>query len=315
MRSNGQLASGLPYFLIFPVWPFKALGVRLALDMHDPMPELFASRFGHARGFLFGLLVLVERWSVRVADAVFVVHQRHHDILVERGIPPAKMTIVMNCADERIFDPERHALPVSSGDEFVILYHGSVVERYGLDTLVRAAARVAPDLPALRVHIVGSGDFEGPLRDLVATLGLEGVVHMESGVPHEQIPPRILAADACVVPMRDDLFTNLILPVKLLEAVAMCRPVVSSRTRNIERYFDDRALYYFTPGDSDDLARSLRAIATDPVARRCHATEASWQARPYRWSEAQAEYLAAVAALADPGHRRRRASVAAQKDS
>lgn len=291
----------LPDILILAAWPFKLAGARLLLDMHDTMPELYASRSGGRRGAVFQLLVVLERLSAAMADEVLVVHRRQGDILAQRGIPRCKMHVVMNSADERRFSP---TLCQSSArrdrEHFVVLYHGSLVERYGLDTLVRAAGIVAADLPALRVDIVGDGDYRSALEAMIDTLDVGHIVRLVGDVPHADMPMYIARADACVVPIHRDIFTDDILPAKLLEAVAMERPVIASRTTNIVRHFGNQALCYFTAGDPADLACCLYRVATDPGLRKRLVMEAAVQSARYTWSHTKGEYLEVLAGLCKP---------------
>ncbi len=300
----------LPDFLILAASPFKLLGARLLLDIHDTMPELYASRFGGRReGQAFRVLVGVERVSVWVADKVLVVDQRERELLAARGVPWRKMHVVMNSADEGLFSVPPAGAPEGTGpasgtraaEEFVVLYHGTVVERYGLETLVRAVALLRDTMPTLRVNIVGDGDFRERLRALIGELALDDIVRLIGAVPTTAIPQYILAADACVAPLNRDIFTENILPVKLLEAVAMERPVVCSRTPTIMRYFSDEAVCYFTPGDPGDLARALTLVATEPDLRQSLVTHARKEAQPYRWSASRQEYLGVVDALSGAG--------------
>jgi glycosyltransferase involved in cell wall biosynthesis len=138
---------------------------------------------------------------------------------------------------------------------------------------------------------------------------VQHIVRLEPGVPYDRVPAEIAAADACVVPVNRDVFTDDILPVKLLEAVAMQRPVIASRISNIERHFDDRAICYCTPGDVGDLARCLRTVATDAKYRQRLVAEAGRQAQPYRWARVKPHYLAAIAGLIQAPVLRRRASL------
>jgi glycosyltransferase involved in cell wall biosynthesis len=284
--------------------PYKLFGTRLVMDLKDHTPELFASRFDVGRSSLvFRSLVVVERLCARLADRILVVHDRQKELLAARGIPWWKMTTVLNAADERIFDPALYSpgdTETAAEDRFVLLYLGTILQRQGLDILVQAAARVAPDLPSLRVHILGRGDFRSRVCDLITELGLEDVVRVgdEEGVPYHEVPEHLQSADACVIPVRQDLFTDDILPVKLLEAVAMKRPVIASRTTTMMRHFDDRAICYVTPGNVDELADAIRRLAKDRALRERLVREASRQAAPYTWQAAKARYCAVVDAVA-----------------
>ena len=97
-----------PDALIFATLPIKLRGVPVLLDLRELMPELFMSRFGLARdSAVVRVLTWLERLACAYASGVLVLHERHRRIMLGRGIPAAKLTQVMNCPDERVFDPAR----------------------------------------------------------------------------------------------------------------------------------------------------------------------------------------------------------------
>ena len=98
----------MPDFLVFSALGPKLLGAKVILDVHDLMPELYASKFGLPEShWIIRALKWVERLSVRFADAAVAVHQPHLDALVAHGNPADKFTIVMNLPDPDMFRPAR----------------------------------------------------------------------------------------------------------------------------------------------------------------------------------------------------------------
>jgi Glycosyltransferase Family 4 len=92
----------LPDALVFAAAIPKLFGARVILDLHELMPELYVSKYGHRR-FGVRLMALMERMSASFADRVLTVSRPTWQVLVRRGIPLSKLEIVMNSADERIF--------------------------------------------------------------------------------------------------------------------------------------------------------------------------------------------------------------------
>ena len=139
----------------------KALGAKVILDQHDPMPELMMTIFNLEESSL-GVRVIrkLEKWSMACADLVITVNVACKRIFGARSCSPEKIGIVMNSPDGEIF-PYRAArsYPVSEGPSrkpFVIMYHGSLVERNGLDLAVDALARVRETVPDAELRIYGS---------------------------------------------------------------------------------------------------------------------------------------------------------------
>jgi glycosyltransferase involved in cell wall biosynthesis len=133
----------MPDILVFSALVPKARGAKVILDLHDPMPELMMTIFGleqHSRGVR--LLKRLEKWSLRFADAVLVVNAACERIVSGRSCAAEKLRVVMNSPDESIFkfrEPsEQWENERDTAKPFVVMYHGSLVERHGLDIAVAA---------------------------------------------------------------------------------------------------------------------------------------------------------------------------------
>ena len=289
-----------PDALVFCTLPLKLSRVPVILDLRELTPELFMSRFGLARhSAVVRILTVLERWACRYANAALVLHERHRRIMTGRGIPDARLTEVMNCPDERVFDPtktplSRDGLPLgqhAADGKFVVIHHGGMMQRYGVDLLVRALASVRDQIPGLQLELYGTGDFRPEIERMVAELGLADIVNLHGQQPLELIPPAIAAADVGVAPMRQDIFTDCGLPTKLLEYVALGIPGVASRTATTADYFDDSMVQFFRPGDAADLAEKLLVLYRDPVAAQAQAARARRFTEAHNWPGERARYL------------------------
>jgi glycosyltransferase involved in cell wall biosynthesis len=272
----------MPDFLVFSAIGPKLLGAKVILDVHDLMPELYASKFGLRKShWMIKTLKLVERLSVQFADAAVAVHQPHLDALIQHGNSAEKFTIVMNLPDPSMFRP-RNGRP--EPDEFTMIYHGMVGTRNGLDVAVRAVALVADELPCLTLRIIGDGDDFARVRDLVRELGVAGTVRLEQGLrPIEEIIPALEGATIGVVPIIDDPFTKYMLPVKLLEYVALGLPVICSSTPTIRAYFTEEMLAFAPPGDAEALATRIVELYRDQGRRSQLTAEASKFTENHNW--------------------------------
>jgi glycosyltransferase involved in cell wall biosynthesis len=292
-RYHSVQVHNLPDFLVFAALVPKMTGARVLLDLHDLMPEFLGSRLGLSmRHPLVRLVALQERLSCGFADTVVTVTDRWRDRLVERGVDPSKVAVVMNVADPALFS-RRDTEP--SHEEFRVLYHGTLTHRYGVDLLIEAAHLLTQRLPRLRMWILGDGDARSDLMETVGRLGLEATVEFSEGmldVPSLQ--SYLLDADVGVVPNRSTRFTDDLLPTKLLEYVAVGIPVVTARTPMIDSLFDERQVEFFAPGDAADLAKRLEMLAGAPERRREMVQATAGFVEEHRWDHIARRYVSLV---------------------
>jgi glycosyltransferase involved in cell wall biosynthesis len=286
----------MPDFLVLAALGPKLLGAKVVLDVHDLMPELYASKFDVPEShWMVRGLTAVERWSIRLADRAVAVHRPHLDALVRHGNPREKFEILMNLPDPSVFRP-RPEQPSSA--TFTLVYHGMVGKRHGLDVAVRAVALARGDVPGLQLRIIGDGDHFPEIARLVEELGVAENVRLDRGiVPIEELLPTIAAADAGIVPILDDPFTQYMLPVKLLEYVAVGVPVIASATDTITAYFDEEMLSLCRPGEPEDIAAAIVRLHHDEARRKALTVHADRFTARHNWEAEKMKYYTLVDAL------------------
>jgi glycosyltransferase involved in cell wall biosynthesis len=289
----------MPDYLVFAALGPKLLGAKVVLDLHDLVPELYASKFGADDSkWVVRLTKLVERACVRFSDRALAVHEPHLDALVGHGNPEGKFTIVMNAPDPRLF-PRRHETPVAAG--FTVIYHGTISRRHGLDVAVRAVALARRSYEDIRLEVVGDGDGVAELRTLVGDLGLGAAVSITEGrFPAEELRPLFDRASAGVVPLSHDVFTRYMLPVKLLEYVALGLPVICSRTDTVQAYFDETMVSFVEPGSDEDLAAKLVELRDDEEKRRRLVARADSFLEEHSWLRERERYYSVIDSLLGP---------------
>jgi glycosyltransferase involved in cell wall biosynthesis len=286
----------LPDFLVFAAWLPKLSRARLILDIHDLMPEFYASRFNSSMSsWPVRLVRLQEYLACRFADHVISVTDLWRSALIGRGLPAEKVSVVMNVANDSIF--RQPAAERGSGEpgSFRLFYHGTITRRYGIDVAIRAVDSVRRQIPGIHLTVHGVGEYRDALVQLVEELGLgEHVRFTTDYIPTTELPNFIRQADLGVVPYRRDIFTDGILPTKLMEYVALGVPVIAARTPVIESYFDDRMVQFFAPEDHEDLARGIVSLYADRQRLRELARNADIFNQRYSWAAVSAQYLALV---------------------
>jgi glycosyltransferase involved in cell wall biosynthesis len=292
--------NSMPDALVFAAAVPKLRGARVVLDLHECMPEFFQVKFGAGpRHPAVRLVAAAEQASIRFADQVITCTEQMREAFVARGADPGKIAVVLNAADEAIFDARRHPPVARRQDRFTLICHGAIERSYGHETLVRAAALLRHEIPGLRVEIYGDGTYRAELLRLGAELELNGALWVSDGwAPIEELVAAIAAADAGVVAMRRDAFRDLTHCNKMFDFVAMRRPAIVSRTRAVEAYFGEDCFALFEAGDEHDLARAISALHRKPELG-ARLVERAWDAsQPYRWLSQRPIYVALVEALA-----------------
>jgi glycosyltransferase involved in cell wall biosynthesis len=297
-------AHNMPDVLTFAAAVPRLRGTPVILNVHDTFPELFATKFGKPTGArLMRLMELEERLGARLADRVVTVTEEAQRRLHERGVGVGRTVVVMNSSDERVFGPPRPPQPIPTHGPVRVLYHGGLAPRFGVETLIRAAARLRERAPRISIRICGAGEDRERLAELAREIAPDSVELTPHAVPFAEIPGELRAAHVGVVPTLHDSFTELLLPVKLLEYVHMGLPAVTSRLPGIASYFGAEDVRFHRPGDPDDLADALAEVCQDADGADRRAAQASRRLTAIAWEHQRAGYLALVDELA--GARRR----------
>jgi glycosyltransferase involved in cell wall biosynthesis len=289
----------VPDFLGFAALPEKLAGVPLLLDLHEDMPEFFRDRF--TARVLRPLLPLVDgvtRASAALADELITVHEPLRQLSIARGVPPDKIAVVMNSADQRLFDPARHArLPFMADGTLRLVHHSNLQRIYGLDVAIRGLATLPAGLD-WRLDVYGDGPWRGPIEAAIAETGSAARVTLHGRVLIDQLPALLAGSDIGLVPSLPEPYMRYSLSTKLLEYAAMGVPTIASDLATVRHHFTDAALRFVHGGDPAAIARAVSDLAADPEATVAMGLEAQREAAAYDWEHQRALYLAIVERLA-----------------
>ena len=295
----------LPDFLVFAAIIPRLTGSRIILDIHDLMPDFYCSRFQTSLNSLpVRLVQLQEFLSCRFAHHVITVTDLWKETLVKRGVPPDKCVVVMNLADPQHFE---RAVPSNgrqglSGEThaFRLIYHGTITPRYGVDLLLRAVQLARKEIPDISVRIHGHGEYMDKVRQLTIDLDLERHVELTTDfLSAAALSELIRSVHVGVVPYRRDIFTDGILPTKLLEYVACGIPAIVARTEVVSRYFGEDAVEFFQSEDAEDLARHICRLYNDEDRRNQLAVNSDGFNSVYNWPVQKHAYVRFVERIAD----------------
>lgn len=269
-------------------------GARVILDMRDPFPEFFRSKYGLAEDHpLTRALLKEERISCRYASHVLTVIDAMRNLFL-RSVEPERISVVMNAPDPRIFAAAKSEYPSRDPADRTILYAGTVAARYGVDLLVRAVARLKDRVPSLRLRIVGDGDLVPALHTLARELGVSDRVVFDGPVPLHAIPTIVRSSWLGAQPHRIDPLMRYCFSTKVLEWCALGLPVVCSNTDAFVQTFSGDELLFVAPGDLDDVCRRIVDAHDDPHALARRAERAASHVQKFDW-KIEREKLLAVA--------------------
>jgi glycosyltransferase involved in cell wall biosynthesis len=281
----------MPDVLVFSALVPKILGAKIILDLHDPMPELMMTIFGiRESSFSFWLLKNLEKLSVRFADAVLTPNEALKRIFSARSCPEGKVSVVMNSPDEEIFRYREHSSEGFDGREkskpFIIMYHGTLVERNGLDLAVTAVKKIRQALPCVELRIYGRSTpfLEQLMESVRKKTELCEAVRYLGPKTLEQIAEAIRESDVGIIPNLRSIFTELNTPTRIFEYLSQGKPVIAPRAQGILDYFGPKDLVFFELGDADDLAAKMEYVFRHPREMICVIERGQEVYRKHKWS-------------------------------
>ena len=279
----------VPDFEVFAAWLPKLLGTKIILDVHDIVPEFYASKFSVKKSSsVFKALILAEKASASFADHVIIANHIWEKTITSRSVKKEKCTTMLNYPDSSLFYKRPRRRP---DGKFIMLYPGTLNWHQGLDIAIKAFALIKDQVPGAEFHIYGEGSSKGPLRDLVAGLSLGDRVFIRDVLPIEEIAAIMSDADLGVVPKRNDSFGGEAFSTKIFEFMALGVPVIASGTKIDRYYFNDSLVEFFEPENEKDLAQAMLKMVRDHALRESLARNASRYIKQNSWDERKTDYF------------------------
>jgi PEP-CTERM/exosortase A-associated glycosyltransferase len=249
----------------------------------------------------------LETYALRRVDQVFTICEGLRQDIIGRGIPESKVTVIPNAVDIEAFAPGgapdsdlRAKLGLRAGP--VLGFIGSFYAYEGLDVLLRALPRLKAVLPQLRLVLVGGGPQEHALKGEARRLGMEDTVVFTGRVPHDQVSRYYDLIDVLIYPRLSMRLTELVTPLKPLEAMAQGRLLIASDVgghRELIRHGETGWL--FRAGDAASLADGVEQMLAArerwpqmrTAARRFVECERNWCESVARYRPTYSRFVAA----------------------
>ena len=282
----------------------RALGLPVVYEVRAFWEDAAVDHGTTTEGSLrYRLTRRLETHALHQADHVFTICEGLRRDIVGRGIPPDKVTVIPNAVDIENFEPggqPDEALKAELGlaGATVLGFIGSFYAYEGLDLLLDALPALLRDRPELRVLLVGGGPQEAALKAQASALGVADKVVFTGRVPHAQVQRYYDLIDVLTYPRHSMRLTELVTPLKPLEAMAQGRLLVASDVGGHKELIRDGETGVLFRADS---APALASAVTGLLARR--ADWPSMRAAGRRFVEDERNWQASCAGYEAAFHR------------
>ena len=287
----------MPDFLVFCTLIPKIFKAKIILDVHEPMPELFTSKYKlDKKNFLKKILILQEKISFSFPHRIITVSDPLKGLFIERNLSiKNKIDVVLNVPDTKIFKRMSIKRSNKPDSDFVLIYTGTIAERNGLDIAIRGVYLLKDKIPKLKLLIVGEGEHLSNIKNLVLELNLRNYVKFHDPVPIDQIPNFISGANLGISTHKQDSFWDYYFSTKIVEFLISGLPVISARTKTIQYYFSDNELFYFTPESINDFVEKVLSVYESPALSKKKVVNArKYITRDLSWEKEKSKYIKLV---------------------
>jgi len=249
--------------------PFRLLGVRYIFDHHDANPELFVSKYGN-KGWLYKILLALEKMSYRFSDVVMATNFSYRDLAVRRGgVDPQDVFIVRNGPDLELFKPVPPNPMRKYGKRFLIGYVGYMSVQDGLDILVEVADHIKKSgRQDIHFTCVGGGTELERLQQMVQDKDLGDMINFTGRVSDGELLEILSTADICVNPDRPCEMNDISTMIKIMEYMALGKPIVQFDSREGRFSAREASLYADKENQVTDFAAKIIWLLERPDERK-----------------------------------------------
>lgn len=245
--------------------PFKLIGKKFVVDLHDLSPELYqAQNEGHGNALINRLLHGFERLACKTATALISTNSTQRDVQIERGGAAPERCFVVRNGPHDMFQPDLAPMPgIRPTGTIVIGYVGVIGIQDGVEKFVEVLAELRKSRPEIKGVIVGSGPAISTLHQLADELGVTDSIQFTGFVDFTEVPRYIAAFDVCVTPDPSNPYNDSCTTIKTMEYMAMRRPTVAFDTKE-NRITAGRAALYASDNNVPEMADLIKQIIDDP---------------------------------------------------
>ena len=257
-----------PDLLLPAVRVLKRRGAAFVFDHHDLVPELYESRFGRGRDLLYRLTLAAERWTFRLADVVIATNESYRRVALTRGRKRTEdVFVVRSGPDPDRFVPAEPDASLRRGKPHLLAYLGVMGPQDGVDHALRALAQLRERRDDWHAIFVGGGDVQPEMQRLAESLRLGDAVEFTGRIPDRDVLRVLSTADVCLAPDPKNPLNDVSTMNKIVEYLALARPVVSFDLVEARVSAGEAALYA-RPNEDASFAACIESLLDDPELRR-----------------------------------------------
>jgi PEP-CTERM/exosortase A-associated glycosyltransferase len=275
-----------------------ALGIPVVYEVRAFWEDAAADHGTTTEGSVrYRLTHAMETYAFRHVDAITTICEGLRNDIVTRGIPSAKVTVIPNAVDIKKFSiggapDEVLKAQLGLAGARVLGFIGSFYAYEGLDLLLTALPRILDQAPDVHVLLVGGGPQEDALKQQARQLGVADKVVFTGRVPHSEVNRYYDLVDVLVYPRHSMRLTELVTPLKPLEAMAQGRLFVASDVGGHKELIrDGETGVLFKAGDPQSLTDKVLSLlhstgqwpALKQAGRRFVETERNWKTSVARY--------------------------------
>jgi glycosyltransferase involved in cell wall biosynthesis len=265
-------AANPPDFFYLSGRIFKWLGKKFIFDHHDLVPEACLARWsGLSLRFTYAIAKSTERATFRTADVVITTNESYRRVAIERGhIDPKRIFVVRSAIRKSDFREGRVRPELRRGRRYLVCYVGTIGPNDGLDQLLLAIRHVviACHREDVQFVIIGNGDLFRPIVRMSDRLGLADAVHFTGWINDDkQVSEYLATSDVCVEPAPKNSFNDLCTMNKVVEYMALGKPIVAFDLQEVQDTAREAAVYV-PSNDPIDFGEQIVRLLELPEERR-----------------------------------------------
>jgi glycosyltransferase involved in cell wall biosynthesis len=249
--------------------PFKLFGIKYIFDHHDANPELYLSKYGK-KGFFYKVQLLLESLTFRFSDVVISTNSSYKDLAVNRGgLAQEDVFVVRNGPDLTPFRAVAPKPDLKHGKAYLVGYVGTMSTQEGLDILLDVALDIKNSgRHDIHFTCIGGGPGLASLREMVRDKNLEDMVNFTGRVPDQQLLEILSTADVCVNPDKPCEMNNISTMIKIMEYMALSKPIVQFDLKEGRVSAKDASLYCDNNNPVHDFAANILWLLNSPEERK-----------------------------------------------